>query len=42
MLTSAALMDFFQGDMEDEGTLFALFQSNLTTKADIVDYLDQI
>jgi triacylglycerol lipase len=27
--------------MEDEGTLFALFQSNLTTKEDIVEYLDQ-
>ena len=27
--------------MEDEGTLFALFQSNLTTKQDVIEYLDQ-
>jgi carboxylesterase type B len=27
------------GDQEDEGTLFALFQPNVTTSADIVDYL---
>jgi triacylglycerol lipase len=30
---------FIVGDMEDEGTLFALFQSNITTKEEIVDYL---
>ena len=28
------------GNMEDEGTLFALFQANLSTTEDIVDYLD--
>ena len=27
------------GDQEDEGTLFALFQSNITTKRQVVDYL---
>ncbi|RHZ62726.1 hypothetical protein CDV55_106918 [Aspergillus turcosus] len=27
------------GDQEDEGTLFALFQSNITTTTQIVDYL---
>ena len=27
------------GDQEDEGTLFALFQPNITTTADVVDYL---
>lgn len=27
------------GDQEDEGTLFALFQPNLTDTADVVDYL---
>ncbi|KAK0388039.1 hypothetical protein NLU13_4283 [Sarocladium strictum] len=29
------------GDQEDEGTLFALFQPNLTTKAKVVDYFSQ-
>lgn len=29
------------GDQEDEGTLFALFQSNLTTTADLVGYLSE-
>ncbi|QDS73617.1 hypothetical protein FKW77_001870 [Venturia effusa] len=27
------------GDMEDEGTMFAVFQSNLTTTAEVVEYL---
>jgi carboxylesterase type B len=27
------------GDQEDEGTMFALFQNNLTTTADVVNYL---
>lgn len=27
------------GDQEDEGTLFALFQSNITTEAEVVQYL---
>lgn len=27
------------GDQEDEGTIFALFQSNVTTNADLVEYL---
>jgi carboxylesterase type B len=27
------------GDQEDEGTLFALFQSNVTTTSELVDYL---
>jgi len=27
------------GDQEDEGTLFALFQGNISTTADVVDYL---
>ena len=30
------------GDQEDEGTLFALFQANLTTKADLVDYISTV
>ncbi|KAK5632615.1 hypothetical protein RRF57_008329 [Xylaria bambusicola] len=30
------------GDQEDEGTLFALFQSNLTTEADLIDYLSTV
>jgi triacylglycerol lipase len=34
-----ARVPFIVGDMEDEGTLFALFQSNITTKEEIVDYL---
>ncbi|KAF4121386.1 Carboxylesterase type B [Geosmithia morbida] len=29
------------GDCEDEGTLFALFQPNLTTPAELADYLHQ-
>lgn len=30
------------GDQEDEGTLFSLFQSNLTTEANLVDYLSTV
>ena len=30
------------GDQEDEGTLFALFQSNLTSAQDIVNYLSSL
>ena len=30
---------FIIGDQEDEGTLFALFQSNITTIPELVDYL---
>ncbi|KAI1427507.1 sterol esterase [Xylaria sp. FL1777] len=30
------------GDQEDEGTLFALFQSNLTTEAGLIDYLSTV
>ncbi|KAI2467784.1 sterol esterase [Annulohypoxylon bovei var. microspora] len=30
------------GDQEDEGTLFSLFQSNLTTTDDLVDYIWKI
>jgi carboxylesterase type B len=30
------------GDQEDEGTLFALFQTNLTRTNDIVDYLSKL
>ncbi|PVH92878.1 extracellular lipase [Periconia macrospinosa] len=33
---------FIVGDQEDEGTLFALFQSNLTTTADIENYLSTL
>ncbi|EAU29342.1 cholinesterase [Aspergillus terreus NIH2624] len=33
-----APVPFIIGDQEDEGTLFALFQSNITTTTDIVDY----
>lgn len=34
-----ASVPFIVGDQEDEGTLFALSQSNITTTDDIVDYL---
>lgn len=34
-----ARVPFIIGDQEDEGTLFALFQSNITTTDDVVDYL---
>ncbi|KAI0809731.1 sterol esterase [Xylaria sp. FL0064] len=30
------------GDQEDEGTLFSLFQSNITTEADLIDYLYEV
>ncbi|KAH8164195.1 hypothetical protein CIB48_g4066 [Xylaria polymorpha] len=30
------------GDQEDEGTLFSLFQSNITTEAQLVDYLNNV
>ncbi|KAI1125729.1 sterol esterase [Nemania abortiva] len=30
------------GDQEDEGTLFALFQSNITTEAELIDYLNDV
>ncbi|KAJ5248601.1 extracellular lipase [Penicillium chermesinum] len=30
---------FIVGDQEDEGTIFALKQSNITTEAEVVDYL---
>lgn len=30
------------GDQEDEGTLFSLFQSNITTTADLVEYLSSV
>ncbi|KAI0457156.1 sterol esterase [Xylaria acuta] len=30
------------GDQEDEGTLFSLFQSNITTEAQLVDYLSLV
>ncbi|KAJ3572252.1 hypothetical protein NPX13_g5112 [Xylaria arbuscula] len=30
------------GDQEDEGTLFALFQGNLTTEADLIDYMSTV
>ncbi|KAI1117582.1 sterol esterase [Nemania sp. NC0429] len=30
------------GDQEDEGTLFALFQSNITTEAKLIDYLSTV
>jgi carboxylesterase type B len=34
-----AKVPFIIGDQEDEGTLFALFTSNITTTADIITYL---
>ncbi|KAI0193790.1 sterol esterase precursor [Xylaria flabelliformis] len=30
------------GDQEDEGTLFSLFQSNITTEAQLIDYLSTV
>ena len=36
-----AKVPFIIGDQEDEGTIFALFQSNLTTTAQVVDYLQK-
>ncbi|EED14349.1 extracellular lipase, putative [Talaromyces stipitatus ATCC 10500] len=37
-----APVPFIVGDQEDEGTLFALFQSNLTTTQQVIDYLQSI
>lgn len=37
-----AKVPFIVGDMEDEGTLFALFQPNITSTEDIVQYLSTI
>ncbi|KAJ5298066.1 hypothetical protein PENANT_c039G08261 [Penicillium antarcticum] len=37
-----ASVPFIIGDQEDEGTIFALYQSNFTTTKDIVDYLDDL
>ena len=34
-----ARVPFILGDQEDEGTLFALFQSNITTTDELIDYL---
>ncbi|EKV11605.1 Extracellular lipase, putative [Penicillium digitatum] len=37
-----APVPFIVGDQEDEGTIFALFQSNLTTTDQVVDYLQNL
>ncbi|OKL62108.1 hypothetical protein UA08_02242 [Talaromyces atroroseus] len=37
-----APVPFIVGDQEDEGTLFALFQSNLSTTADVIEYLETV
>ncbi|KAJ5768775.1 secreted lipase [Penicillium odoratum] len=37
-----ASVPFIIGDQEDEGTIFALFQSNITTETEIVDYLQDL
>ena len=37
-----ARVPFIIGDQEDEGTLFALMQPNITTKAQISDYLSDL
>lgn len=37
-----APVPFIIGDQEDEGTIFALFQSNISTTDQIVDYLQRI
>lgn len=37
-----AKVPFIVGDQQDEGTLFALFTSNITTSDDVVDYLTNI
>jgi triacylglycerol lipase len=34
-----AKVPFIAGDQEDEGTIFTLFQSNITTTAELVSYL---
>lgn len=35
-----AKVPFIVGDQEDEGTIFALFQFNITTTAELVSYLN--
>ncbi|TVY84735.1 putative secreted lipase [Lachnellula suecica] len=37
-----AKVPFIVGDQEDEGTLFALFQSNITTTAHLIEYLSTV
>lgn len=37
-----ANVPFIVGDQEDEGTIFALFQSNITTTAQLITYLSSI
>ncbi|KAJ5162518.1 secreted lipase [Penicillium capsulatum] len=37
-----ASVPFIVGDQEDEGTIFSLFQHNLTTTEQIVDYLERL
>ncbi|KAJ5569360.1 secreted lipase [Penicillium hetheringtonii] len=37
-----ASVPFIVGDQEDEGTIFALFQANITTTSQIVEYLKNI
>lgn len=37
-----AKVPFIIGDQEDEGTIFALFQSNITTTAQLVSYLSNV
>lgn len=37
-----AKVPFIVGDQEDEGTLFGLFTPNLTTKADVTEYLSTV
>ncbi|KAJ5260541.1 secreted lipase [Penicillium angulare] len=37
-----ASVPFIIGDQEDEGTIFSLFQPNITIEAEIVDYLKDI
>ncbi|KAF3403644.1 putative secreted lipase [Penicillium rolfsii] len=37
-----ASVPFIVGDQEDEGTIFALFQANISTTAQVVDYLQKI
>ncbi|KAJ5951511.1 Carboxylesterase type B [Penicillium vulpinum] len=37
-----ASVPFIIGDQEDEGTIFALYQTNLTTTEHIVDYLENL
>jgi triacylglycerol lipase len=36
-----ARVPFINGNMEDEGTIFALFQANITTKQGVADYLSR-